>query len=98
MESVMPSGYATRLEGYDFSTNRVEYRLPKSIADHKLVRALPKAVRQWLPLSKPQMRTFTRPPFPDEPVLSAAFTIHLPASANAPALRIVSADENGNEF
>ena len=97
IESVSAAGYVARLEAYDFSTNRIEYRLPKPFLDHKLIRSLPKTIRQYLPRVKPRMRNFTSPPFPGEPVLSCAFTLDV-TSSQAPAIRVVTADENGNEF
>jgi hypothetical protein len=95
--SVTPNGYVAYLEGYDFSTNRVEYRLPKTPFDHKLIRSLPKGIRRLIPRPEPAMRNFTLPPFPGEPVLSAAFTLHV-TSEQAAAVRVVTSDENGHEF
>src|SRR6185436_2217635 len=89
---VSPSGIITRLEACEFSTNRVHYRLPKGTWRHKLLNLLPGAVR-------PQESHYVVSPiFAGEPLLSAAFSFKSPGDESSFALRVVSADENGNEF
>jgi hypothetical protein len=89
---VSPSGIITRLEAYEFSTNRVHYRLPKGTWRHKLLNLHPGAVR-------PQESHYVVSPiFAGEPLLSAAFSFKSPGDESVFALRVVLADENGNEF
>src|ERR1051325_8217944 len=97
-EYVSPSGVISRLEGYSFSANRVEYRLPETSLD-RVFRSLPKTVRQFLPKPMPMMRDIITPFFPGEPVLSCAFSVSVPRGAQSVnALRVVTADENNDEF
>ncbi|MGZ8939686.1 MAG: hypothetical protein ACXW32_10790 [Limisphaerales bacterium] len=87
------TGYVTKLEGYHFTTNRVEYRFPKR-----------RFFEQWLPKGilrnyehAATKRVFVKPKFADEPLLSAAFAVRVPKGKHGWAGRLVVADENGNE-
>src|SRR6187401_3188378 len=55
------------LESFNFSTNTVEYRHPKSVLDHKFVRALVKPIRKYLPRLD-QSRVSSWPQFAGEPM------------------------------
>lgn len=98
-EFISASGRVSRLEGYAFSTNRVEYRLPRSLLDHKFILSLPNWLRKRIPNRTPEMRNITRPTFSGEPIFSSAFSVRSPKAAESMGgLRIVASDENGNEF
>lgn len=95
-----------RLEGYCFTTNKVEYRIPRlwmARASH----FLPMKLRRKLS-SKPKLDTTIEPFFPEEPAFSAFlsfrdFSPHTDRTGGSSPefyhkLRLSMADEKGNRF
>jgi hypothetical protein len=95
LEYVSPSGFISRLEDYDFSARRKDYRLPRTIWDSKVVGLLPKVIRSRVQPPRPYF--VVGPLFKGEPVLSCAFSL-ISAGNPVGGVRVVTADESGNEF
>ena len=94
---VSPKGYVITFEGYDFSTNKTEYRLPRTLLDHRFLRVFAEPIRKHIPRPN-TTRIYTRPTFPGEPILSCAFSFTAPSPEDAWFGRVVVADEFGNEY
>src|SRR6187455_2415146 len=92
-EYISPSNIHSRLEDYAFSSSRVDYRLPKSFWNGRIVNKLPTSIRNLLPKPSSAMWNTCVPFFPYEAILSCAFSIKVPDNVQVGALRIVTADE-----
>src|ERR1043166_1204403 len=92
------SGHIVKLEAWSFRATPVRYDFPNRPWARQMDKWLPKFVRKRIGLSKPSLSVVASPAFPGEPVLSAAFSITAPRDSPLGALRVVVADDQGQEF
>ncbi|HEU0038369.1 MAG TPA: hypothetical protein VFR76_03760, partial [Verrucomicrobiae bacterium] len=93
-----PAGHIVKLERWSFQAAPARYDFPNRPWARQAEKWLPKWVKRKLGLSKPSVSVVATPDFPGEPGLSAAFSITVPRDSRLGALRVVVADDHGQEF
>ncbi len=90
-------GHVVKLERYAFKNVTVRYELPNRPLVSWISRLLPKSISERFKLSRPQATVFVSPNFPNESILSAAFSFCDASGRTLPvfATRMIVLDENG---
>jgi hypothetical protein len=93
-----PRGDVIRLEGYAFRPGKVRYDLPNRPIARLLAKVLPEAAKKRVRWLRPEVTVFVTASFPNEPVLSAAFSSRDLENRSALGTRIVVLDDRGQTF